>query len=421
MSFHVTLILALLLTHSLCATGNQGNLTTCILAPPSSAAGQSAPANTVVQQVASNDSPVAPVVNRTNSFWRRPGIDDTDNAFRRTGDSSQSAVNYDEQRRISIARDRDARDGFRNLPQTPVYDRSGFRREPLHPSFVDPRKNAPREQGIPRTVPVTPRDSVTPAPWNRFATSSPTQGNTVPTFTPFDAITPDVDYAPSTSFFDPTRRPKDLQVPVTTAIPSVVTRGPQDRTTASSGGKGRSATTPALSREVASKGASKVGATGRKISNLDPSASGISTNDTDYQKVPEYAYVEQPISKVLDEPDLELEGKSVKFSIMKDALDRVGLLELASGTGPVSIFCPTDDAFMALPDDELIKLQQNPLHLRNTMLRHIVNFDVPPELLKNNMIIPSYSGEPLVINVVANGKVRNHFLSFTVYLTREFK
>lgn len=414
MSFEAALIILASLFASL-ASANQGNLTTCILAPPTSAAQSGPPTittslNQPIQQIQSPDlpstssqtgsesnfrssqDPLNRTQNRTSNFWDRPSAQ---GGFRKIGDAPVSSFD-EQQKQVPIS----SRDGLKNTPQTPVYDRSGFRREPLHPSFVDPnlsRKNAPGE-AVPRTG-----ESVTQSPWNRFATPPPNQGNTVPTFTPFDAITPDADFSPSTSFFDPTRKPKDSNFPgpigVTTPNPFIGSR---------SGGSGKARTgpnTPALTREVAtgSKTSGK-GSSGRAKS-LEPQASGTNNNDPDYQKVPEYAYVKQPISKILDEPDLELEGKSVKFGIMKDALDRVGLLELASGAGPVTIFCPTDDAFMALPDDELIKLQQNPIHLRNTMLRHIVNFDVPPESLKNNMVIPSYSGEPLIINIVAGGKV----------------
>ena len=405
MSLTTTLIiLALVSSYS---SANQGNLTTCILAPPTSAA-QSGPPNTFnqpIQQIQSTDlsstsgqSPDSNFrslqdsktqQNRTN-FWERPSVQ---GGFRKIGDAP---VSFDEQQKqVPIS----SRDGLKNTPQTPVYDRSGFRREPLHPSFVDGSSSSSARKNQPDAIPRT-GESVTQSPWNRFATSAPNQGNTVPTFTPFDAITPDADFSPSTSFFDPTRKPKDFPGLGTTPQPF-----DGQRPASASASKGRATpSTPALTREI-SGGKTGKGSSGRKTSSLEPQASGTNANDPDFQRVPEYAYVKQPISKILDEPDLELEGKSVKFGIMKDALDRVGLLELASGPGPVTIFCPTDDAFMALPDDELIKLQQNPIHLRNTMLRHIVNFDVPPESLKNNMVIPSYSGEPLIINVVAGGKV----------------
>lgn len=386
------------------SSANQGNITTCILAPQTLAA-QSGPPNTLnqpVQQIqttadipssVNQQQPGFDRNNRSLSFWDKPS---SQGGFRKIGDAPVSS--YDEQRQVPLS----SRDGLKNTPQTPVYDRSGFRREPLHPSFVDNSRTKSTGEAIPRTA----GESSTQSPWNRFPTAPPNQGNTVPTFTPFDAITPDADFSPSTSFFDPTRKPKDFQGQGTTGNPFIGQARPTPGPSGS--GKGRSnplqPNTPALTREVSSKTGAK-GPSGRKIGSLEPQASGSNSNDPDFQRVPEYAYVKQPISKVLDEPDLELEGKSVKFGIMKDALDRVGLLELASGAGPVTIFCPTDDAFMALPDDELIKLQQNPIHLRNTMLRHIVNFDVPPESLKNNMVIPSYSGEPLIVNVVAGGKV----------------
>jgi hypothetical protein len=260
-----------------------------------------------------------------------------------------------------------------------------------------------------RTPSLLPNDATfrssqqTPGPWSTFSTTASPEfsrrDGVVTTNSPFDA-------APvTTSFFDPTRKPKTAQGEQTT------TRRPfSDQ---SDRGLARPTSTPGLTREFTTpKTSPRKPSLGRGNQPFDTSRSGREQRfpgteniDPHLQTVPEYAYIKQPISKVLDQPDLELEGKPVKFGIMKDAMDRVGLLDLAEGPGPVTMFCPTDDAFLSLNDEVLTKLQQNPNYLRNTMLRHIVNFDVPPESLKNNIVVPSYSGEPLIINVVQGGKV----------------
>lgn len=262
-------------------------------------------------------------------------------------------------------------------PLSPIYDRSGFRREPLHPAFGQQQLQPSGQQKVPSLLP--PDQAIyrspqagrgAPGSWNRFSTTPPDT-----TSSPFE-VTP-----LSPSFFDPTRKPKTGR--------DGTTRRPFFEQTP---GLTREFSTPRTPADARSRQQSTSPQTG-------------ATDPAGVQTVPEYAYIKQPISKVLDEPDLELEGKPVKFGIMKDALDRVGLLELTEGTSPVTIFCPTDDAFLTLDPETLTKMQQNPNYLRNTMLRHIVNFDVPPESLKNDIVIPSYSGEPLIINIASGGKV----------------
>lgn len=374
-----------------------------------------------------------------------------------------------------------------NRPQTPVYDRSGFRREPLHPSFAGrpPTSSGASSLGAsngassaPQTVPgssgldgrgpaATKDGSVsgsTPRTWNMFTAQQQPDGT---------KTSPTPSYSNegnsyTNSYFDPTRRPKggNLRPPASpgsrkspgqqldsgkttsqrpysfsplTTTPSPVTQigqsynfnRPQNPSRFNTGqnqaqnpnrfnpgqnqaqnpydqknrigGQNPGQSIPDNRNNPFAKNRTGVEPNIRDKSVLGPSDPSI--NDPDVQTVPEYAFVKQPINKVLDQPDLELDGKEVKFSIMKDALYRVGLLEIISGPGPVTLFTPSDDAFLSLPSETLSRLQQNPAFLRNTMLRHIVNFDVPPHLLKNNIVIPTYSGEPLIINVLNKGKV----------------
>lgn len=380
-------------------------------------------------------APPLPSSNSTSpSFWDKPVNSSSTKPSSSTSGNRESPVNKgnpdyqaddpaSQQQRIPIE--------YNPPPVSPnVYDRSGFRREPLHPSYntnSNNNNNQSPDQKVPSLVPsdgtlrTGPRDqsgqnagnvpTTSPAPWTRYTTPAARK-----------------ETAPQTSFFDPTRRPKtnrEQPVAPTTRKP-FYNRNPNNNGAAgkSPGRNPQSQGQPQLTKEVTTRRPSKgpgAAAGGAGLADVD----GYGNNNDPTQAVdvipgpvdpkdpsstPEYAYIKQPISSVLDQPDLELEGKPVKFGILKDALDRVGLLDLMSQETPVTIFAPTDEAFLNLDPDTLTRMQQNPSFLRNTMLRHIVNFDMPPDSLRNNIVVPAYSGEPLIMSVVAGQKVREYFL-----------
>lgn len=329
---------------------------------------------------------------KTNSFWDQPINGSVTPGQRGSGSRNRLNVNQGpdesgyqsddastmQQQQIPIQIDQ-------QQIQRPQYDRSGFRREPLHPSY---NPNIGKRPAVSSNE-AERRTGSSPDPWSRYpvtttTTAAPGARRRDPNLTP-------------QSYFDPTRRPKSgnqaKDPAITTRKPFYSKNNPQAGGTA-----GRGTQTPGLTKEVTTTGRSK-----ENIANNQPVDVIPGTVSPNVQTIPEYAYIKQPISKVLDQPDLELESKPVKFSILRDALDRVGLLELMSSASPVTVFAPTDEAFLQLHPDILTKMQQNPTFLRNTMLRHIVNFDMPPDTLRNNIIVPSYSGEPLIVNVV--GKV----------------
>ena len=278
-------------------------------------------------------------------------------------------------------------------PQTPVYDRSGFRREPLHPSFAG-RPPASAGASAPQTVPgassgldgrgqATKDGSVSsgnaPRTWNMFNTAQQqSDGSKTPSYS-------NEGNSYTNGYFDPTRRPKggNPRAPASpgsrksagqqqgdsgkttsqrpyffsplTTTPSPVTQigqgnnfnrgqnpnrfnpgqnpNPYDQNNRSNIGQNLGQNIPENRNNPFAN--NRTGPNIRDKSVLGPNDPSI--NDPDIQTVPEYAYVKQPINKVLDQPDLELDGKQVKFTIMKDALYRVGLLDLISGPGPVTL------------------------------------------------------------------------------------
>lgn len=63
-----------------------------------------------------------------------------------------------------------------------------------------------------------------------------------------------------------------------------------------------------------------------------------------------------------------------KFSTLAKALETAGLVETLKGTGPFTVFAPTDAAFSALPKGTLDNLMKpgNEEALRNVLLYHVV-------------------------------------------------
>jgi uncharacterized surface protein with fasciclin (FAS1) repeats len=71
-------------------------------------------------------------------------------------------------------------------------------------------------------------------------------------------------------------------------------------------------------------------------------------------------------------------GSNTSFSTLTTALQAAGLTETLQGTGPYTVFAPTNEAFAALPQDTLQKLLEprNRATLRRILTYHVVNGQV---------------------------------------------
>ena len=61
-----------------------------------------------------------------------------------------------------------------------------------------------------------------------------------------------------------------------------------------------------------------------------------------------------------------------QFKTLVKAVEAAGLADTLSGTGPFTVFAPTDDAFAQLPDGALESLLKNPEALKSVLLFHVV-------------------------------------------------
>jgi len=71
-------------------------------------------------------------------------------------------------------------------------------------------------------------------------------------------------------------------------------------------------------------------------------------------------------------------GSNTSFSTLTTALQAAGLTETLQGTGPYTVFAPTDEAFAALPQETLQRLLEprNKETLRRILTYHVVNGQV---------------------------------------------
>jgi len=77
------------------------------------------------------------------------------------------------------------------------------------------------------------------------------------------------------------------------------------------------------------------------------------------------------------------------FTTLTDALTRTGLAETLKGPGPFTVFAPTDEAFAALPEGTLEKLETEGL-LEDVLLYHVV----PGKLMASEVL-----GRPELVTV----------------------
>ncbi|MGC4013318.1 MAG: fasciclin domain-containing protein [Luteolibacter sp.] len=88
------------------------------------------------------------------------------------------------------------------------------------------------------------------------------------------------------------------------------------------------------------------------------------------------------------------------FSIFAKAMDAAEVTQMFADKGAYTVFAPTDDAFMKLPKDTLMKLMlpENKEKLRSLVLYHAVAGDFTTSNLAEGKV-KSVNGEPIKIDI----------------------
>ena len=96
---------------------------------------------------------------------------------------------------------------------------------------------------------------------------------------------------------------------------------------------------------------------------------------------------------------VETATEAGSFKTLLAAVKAAGLVETLQGTGPFTVFAPTDAAFAALPAGTLDGLLKDPAALKKILLYHVVSGSVTSDKVVGLTSAMSVEGAPIAIAV----------------------
>jgi uncharacterized surface protein with fasciclin (FAS1) repeats len=78
---------------------------------------------------------------------------------------------------------------------------------------------------------------------------------------------------------------------------------------------------------------------------------------------------------------------------------KAGMCKVLCGKGPITVFCPTDEAYSKLGKARLDDIKNDPKKLANMMKYHVLNKKLMTGDLKANGGVPTSEGESLITNI----------------------
>jgi uncharacterized surface protein with fasciclin (FAS1) repeats len=116
------------------------------------------------------------------------------------------------------------------------------------------------------------------------------------------------------------------------------------------------------------------------------------------------------IDKVLIPPgimNIVQTAQYYNFSTLITAVQTADLSSTLSGTGPFTVFAPTDAAFAALPAGTLNSLLANQTALTNVLLYHVVSGELLASAVVTNTNLTTLQGGSLMITTTSSGVMVN--------------
>jgi len=96
---------------------------------------------------------------------------------------------------------------------------------------------------------------------------------------------------------------------------------------------------------------------------------------------------------------VETATEAGSFKTLLTAVKAAGLVETLQGSGPFTVFAPTDAAFAALPAGTLDGLLKDPAALKKILLYHVVSGAVTSDNVVGLTSATSVEGSPIAISV----------------------
>ncbi|MDA9228139.1 fasciclin domain-containing protein, partial [Flavobacteriales bacterium] len=94
---------------------------------------------------------------------------------------------------------------------------------------------------------------------------------------------------------------------------------------------------------------------------------------------------------------------SLDHNLLEIAVDTCGLDGALSGSGPLTLFAPTDAAFNALPTGTVAALLNDLPTLTNILLHHVVGDSVMSGMLSNGQVVTTLLGTDVTVTINSSG------------------
>ncbi|SMD42647.1 Uncaracterized surface protein containing fasciclin (FAS1) repeats [Aquiflexum balticum DSM 16537] len=128
---------------------------------------------------------------------------------------------------------------------------------------------------------------------------------------------------------------------------------------------------------------------------------------------PKEEAVEETTVEVVEEVPVEVSNTVVDIAVgspdhttLVAAVTAAGLVETLSGTGPFTVFAPTNAAFAALPDGTVANLlkPESKDQLTSVLTYHVVSGNVMAADLSDGQVVKTLNGQDLTVSI-KDGKV----------------
>jgi len=99
----------------------------------------------------------------------------------------------------------------------------------------------------------------------------------------------------------------------------------------------------------------------------------------------------------------DIVSNSDDHTTLKTAIDACSLDGTLSGSGPFTLFAPTDAAFDLLPAGTVTALLEDIPQLTDILLHHVVGDSVMSTMLSNNQVVTTLSGTDITVTIDSDG------------------
>lgn len=110
----------------------------------------------------------------------------------------------------------------------------------------------------------------------------------------------------------------------------------------------------------------------------------------------------------------EITNGSAIFSTIQSAITAAGSAAILDGSGPYTVFAPSNEAFSRLPQEQLAALMADPEALKALVSAHVVPGRLSTTQMMQGLTAPNLAGEPLPVGVEGNLKVGGATISQSI-------